>query len=176
MDWLTALAWLSLGLGFVSALAVAIDVRNHPQHMWIMNVVWPITALYSGPLGWWAYHRMGRAADKHPAMAMHHGAEGHGPPKPFWQQVVVATTHCGSGCTLGDIVAEWMMVAFPFVLFGRRLYAAWVVDFVWAYALGIVFQYFTIAPMRHLSVGKGILAAVRADTLSLTAWQIGMYG
>ena len=34
----------------------------------------------------------------------------------------------------------------------------------------------TIAPMRGLSVGQGILAAIKADTLSLTAWQIGMYG
>ena len=41
---------------------------------------------------------------------------------------------------------------------------------------GIVFQYFTIAPMRHLPVLKGIWAAVKADALSLTAWQLGMYG
>ena len=34
----------------------------------------------------------------------------------------------------------------------------------------------TIVPMRHLGVGEGIGAAVKADTLSLTAWQIGMYG
>jgi len=38
------------------------------------------------------------------------------------------------------------------------------------------FQYFTIAPMRGLSFGKGIIAAIKADTLSLTAWQLGMYG
>ncbi|HEX4351969.1 MAG TPA: DUF4396 domain-containing protein, partial [Polyangiales bacterium] len=41
---------------------------------------------------------------------------------------------------------------------------------------GIVFQYFTIAPMRGLSPGRGILAAIEADTASLVAWQIGMYG
>jgi len=29
--------------------------------MWIMNVVWPITALWSGPLGFWFYWRAGRA-------------------------------------------------------------------------------------------------------------------
>jgi Domain of unknown function (DUF4396) len=50
------------------------------------------------------------------------------------------------------------------------------VDYLFAYAFGIVFQYFTIAPMRGLSLGQGILAAVKADTLSLTAWQVGMYG
>ncbi len=30
--------------------------------------------------------------------------------------------------------------------------------------------------MRNLSLGRGIIAAGKADTLSLTAWQIGMYG
>ena len=30
--------------------------------------------------------------------------------------------------------------------------------------------------MRGLSFRDGIIAALKADTLSLTAWQIGMYG
>jgi hypothetical protein len=30
--------------------------------------------------------------------------------------------------------------------------------------------------MRGLSFRDGIVAAVKADTFSLTAWQIGMYG
>ena len=30
--------------------------------------------------------------------------------------------------------------------------------------------------MKNLSPGKGIIEAFKADTLSLTAWQIGMYG
>jgi hypothetical protein len=30
--------------------------------------------------------------------------------------------------------------------------------------------------MRNLSPGQGLIAALKADTLSLTAWQIGMYG
>jgi hypothetical protein len=42
--------------------------------------------------------------------------------------------------------------------------------------IGIVFQYFAIAPMRDLSVGEGIVAATKADVLSLTSWQVGMYG
>jgi hypothetical protein len=47
---------------------------------------------------------------------------------------------------------------------------------IFAYAFGIVFQYFTIGPLRGISFGKGLLAAIKADTLSLTAWQVGMYG
>ncbi len=49
-------------------------------------------------------------------------------------------------------------------------------DFVAAFALGVAFQYFTIAPMRNLSLRQGIVAALKADALSLAAWQLGMYG
>ncbi len=30
--------------------------------------------------------------------------------------------------------------------------------------------------MRNLSVGQGLIVALKADALSITAWQIGMYG
>jgi len=40
----------------------------------------------------------------------------------------------------------------------------------------VAFQYFTIRPMRDLSPGEGLIAALKADALSLTAWQVGMYG
>jgi len=76
------------------------------------------------------------------------------------------------------------MIAFPAIvvafsyksLFSDEIFARWIVDYIFAYPFGIVFQFFTIAPMRRLSVGKGFVAAIKADTLSLTAWQCGMYG
>ncbi len=57
-----------------------------------------------------------------------------------------------------------------------KIFGAWTVDYFVALAIGIVFQYFTIAPMRGLSLGEGLVAAAKADFLSLTAWQVGMYG
>jgi hypothetical protein len=96
--------------------------------------------------------------------------------KPFWQQAALGAMHCGSGCTLGDIVAEWFTFFVPVTLFGMTLFASWAIDYALAFAFGIGFQYFTIAPMRGLSPAQGLRAAVKADFLSLTAWQIGMYG
>ena len=61
-------------------------------------------------------------------------------------------------------------------LFEEKTYAVWGIDFLFAFGFGIVFQYFAIVPMRKLRAGKGIIAALKADTLSLVAWQIGMYG
>jgi hypothetical protein len=96
--------------------------------------------------------------------------------KPHWQVVSTVTTHCGSGCCLGDICAESFLVLVPLTLFGREIFAAWVLDYALAFAFGIAFQYFTITPLKKLSVGEGLRAALKADTLSLTAWQLGMYG
>jgi hypothetical protein len=40
----------------------------------------------------------------------------------------------------------------------------------------VVFQYFAIAPMRGLAVGEGLLAALKADVVSLSAFEIGLFG
>ncbi len=61
------------------------------------------------------------------------------------------------------------------VLVGREIYPDLVLDFAFAWTLGIVFQYFTIAPVRELSFGRGVVAAIRADTLSILAFQIGLF-
>ncbi len=153
--------------------------------MWIMNVVWPITMLWSGPFGLWAYYKLGRLSTRHAMMrAKQRGEKPPGKTMPQWQAASVGATHCGAGCSLGDIVAEWFMYfavasslfGWSWQLFGQKIFAAWAIDFIAAFAFGILFQYFTIVPMKNLSPGKGVVEAIKADTLSLTAWQIGMYG
>jgi hypothetical protein len=49
-------------------------------------------------------------------------------------------------------------------------------DYILAVALGLAFQYFAIAPMRGLSFRTGIAAAAKADILSLTAFEVGLFG
>jgi hypothetical protein len=175
---LQTIAIISLSIDAICAAIIAIDLlAGHPQHMWIMNLVWPITALYAGPLALWGYFTAGRLSTKR-AM-MNAKARGENPPgkkKPFWQMVALGATHCGSGCTLADIIGEWGLVLFPLTLFGMKMFGAWAVDYVLALLIGIFFQYFTIAPMQNLSLGEGLVAASKADFLSLTAWQVGMYG
>lgn len=60
------------------------------------------------------------------------------------------------------------------VLIGGELGTRLLLDFLLAWLIGIVFQYFTIVPMRGLRFGKGLLQGIRADTLSIVAFQIGM--
>jgi Domain of unknown function (DUF4396) len=156
-------AWASLILAGLSTLTVAVDLAaRREQKMWIMYLVWPLTALWAGPLGLWAYLRFGSRPD--------------GGSQPFPAVVGKATLHCGAGCTLGDLIAETFAAGVPLVVFGQKMFGAWVYDYALALLLGIGFQYFTIKPMRGLSVGDGLVQAVKVDFLSLTAWQLGMYG
>ena len=96
--------------------------------------------------------------------------------KPFWQSVAIGALHCGSGCTIGDILAETFLLFFPVAIFGSSLAGTWTIDYVFAFIIGIIFQYYSIKPMKKLSSGKALKAALKADTLSLTSWQLGMYG
>jgi hypothetical protein len=50
-----------------------------------------------------------------------------------------------------------------------------VLDLSLASAFGIGFQYWTIVPMRRLSFGKGLFQAMRADTLAILAFEIGLF-
>lgn len=184
--WLHILAMASLLLGAACSLVVSVDVIRRPQHMAVMNVVWPVTALFGTLAVVWAYFRYGRLA----TMEAHHRAKERGkkPPNmantPFPVMVGKGALHCGSGCMLGDVAAEWLAFLVPAVavwfgwqsVFGEKMYAVWILDFLFAFGLGIVFQYFAIVPMRGLSPGQGIVAAIKADTLSLISWQVGMYG
>ncbi len=158
-----------VALGVSCALLVLGDILSgRRQRMWIMNVVWPVTALWSGLLGIWLYRRFGRAADD--------GRASRGGRQAFPVLVAKGTLHCGSGCALGDIAAELVFLAAPIALFGHQLFGAWLYDFIAALALGLAFQYFTIKPMRGLSVAEALRQAIKADVMSLTAWQVGMYG
>lgn len=177
-EWIVAVSWLGVGLGVASALLVVADLlAGHAQHMWIMNVVWPVTALWAGPLGAWSYFRYGRAGSKKAVReAKERDREPPNTKQPFPVLVAKGATHCGSGCTLGDIVAELVFLAIPVTVLGHRLFGAWIYDFIAAFLIGIAFQYFTIKPMRDESPAEGVKDAIKADTLSLTAWQVGMYG
>ncbi len=169
--WLTILAWITLAAGFLSAAVILYDIygRRLRQPMRVMEAVWPITALYLGPLGWLAYARLGRPK-------VTRGAEAGEEETPAWQGVFVSATHCGAGCTLGDIIGEWVVFAGTLTIAGAALWPEYLLDFATAYLLGILFQYFAIKPMSDLGPRAVLARAIRADTLSLVAFEVGLFG
>jgi Domain of unknown function (DUF4396) len=171
------IAWLSIGIAFACAAVISLDEMRHPQAMGVMNVVWPVTALYLSVIGLWWYFRVGRrmAREAGGGQMDHMDMHGSGDAPPTWPQSLLAASHCGAGCALADIVVEFGIFALGLTIAGSGLLASFVWDFVGAWALGIAFQYFAIKPMMHLSVSEGIVAAIKADTLSIIAFQVGMY-
>ncbi|MFC7482972.1 DUF4396 domain-containing protein [Luedemannella flava] len=98
------------------------------------------------------------------------------PDTPDWATTGIGVMHCGAGCTLGDIIAESAIFMLGVAIAGRAIWAEYVGDYALALLLGIAFQYFAIAPMRGLSLGKGLWQAAKADVLSLTAFEVGLFG
>ncbi|MGF0538056.1 DUF4396 domain-containing protein [Agrobacterium sp. ES01] len=185
-DWFHLLAVAAISLGVITALIILFDVVKHPQHMAIMNVVWPVTALFGTIpllLVYWRYRR-----HSHHHMMAKTGAGGEDMrdmgETPFYIMVGKGALHCGSGCMIGDVIAEWLAFAVPGVaialgwqtLFSEKMFAVWILDFIFAFGFGVIFQYLAIVPMRNLTPAEGIIAALKADTLSLLSWQVGMYG
>lgn len=173
---LKVFAWISLAIAFACALWIAADEPRRPQKMGVMNVVWPISALYFSVLAVWAYFRWGvpkskQAVERHKRSSEH----GSGKSRPTASQVAVGTSHCGAGCTIADVVCEFGIAALGVTLLGSVLWAEYTIDFAVAWAVGIVFQYFSIKPMRNLTPAQGVIAAIKADTLSILAFQVGMY-
>lgn len=181
---LTAIAWIFLVIALASALAIIVDEVKHPQKMWIMNVVWPVTALYFSMFAVWAYFYAGRTMTKDAMRGMseqemqehREQQKERARRSPTWKQTALSDSHCGAGCALADIVTEFTIFGVGATLLGKELYASYLWDFIAAWSLGVIFQYFTIKPMRSLSFGAGVWAAIKADTLSISAFQIGMYG
>ena len=177
MEWI---AWVSIVVAVLSGIVIAFDEVRRPQKMGVMNLVWPITALYLSVFAVWWYWRVGRRMVGRSAMEMgDHGHAAMGESErgsPTFGQSALATSHCGAGCVLGDLVTEYLVFALGLTVAGSMLLASFVWDFVAAWSLGILFQYFTIKPMRNLTMKEGLIAAVKADTLSIAAFQVGMYG
>lgn len=159
---LNLLAWIVLAVAFGCAGVIVLDMSlgGRRQAMWIMAIVWPVTALYLGPLALAGYWRWGRGRHQQRSLPV---------------ASALAVSHCGAGCTLGDIVGSSLVLVLGLQVAGLGLWAELPLDFALAYLLGIAFQYLTIAPMRGLGLRDGIVAALKADTLSLLAFEVGLF-
>src|SRR5437588_7772697 len=102
--WLTALSWAVLATAFVCAGWILYEIyrRGYREPMRVMELVWPVTALYFGPAAVVAYRAWSR-----PQTRRWQAQHGDPPNKPGYATTAIGVSHCGAGCTLGDIVAEF---------------------------------------------------------------------
>ena len=169
---------MALGLGFASALVIVADVvvLGNWQHMAIMDLAFPLTALYLGPIALWAYFARGRRMSRK-RMHMHMAGMEEGPRDSLWQ-VSLSDSHCGAGCALGDVAGEWIVWATAWMIGSTAaLGPEYILDLPLAWIFGILFQYFVIAPLRG-QVGRlaPLGDAIKSDTLSVLSFEVGLFG
>ncbi len=152
--WLQILAYVYL-VGDIAAIYIAYDIlkKRHMQKMPIMNVVWPVTVFYLFPLGLWAYWHLGHTYSRTSSRDQQHFVKSHEytnnkNSRPFWESIFVSATHCGAGCTIGDVISTWLIFIGSIVIFGSILATAFILDFTFAWLLGVIFQYLAISEMR----------------------------
>jgi Domain of unknown function (DUF4396) len=155
--WLMVVSWLAIILGVLTAMVIAFDEVAHPQHMKIMNVVWPVTGLYVPVIGWWAYTGLGRRKS-----ALAHSTPGK---NEFWKSVLVSSTHCSSGCVIGDISFCGRMDAVRRATVRRLRRLVCSCLYFW--------DRVPISPIRE--VRMALIDALKADTLALTAFEVGLF-
>ncbi|KAI7280664.1 hypothetical protein KC343_g1479 [Hortaea werneckii] len=120
-------------------------------------------------------------APGHEAAAAQTGGGGghchmHGSSRPMYATVLVGVSHCGAGCVLGDLVGEWLVYGTGATINGEMIWPELLIDYAFALLFGIIFQYFSIAPMSGVWGPKSVWRAAKADILSLTSFEIGCFG
>jgi len=124
--WLHSLSIAFLLLGLACAVVIAADLVRHKQHMWIMNVVWPVTALFGTVWIVWQYFTYGRLAEDERAKAAMDRDEEMPSKKltPFPVTVANGALHCGSSCTLVPLHSSFDRLAPEAVRSGKGCFQA----------------------------------------------------
>lgn len=203
---LTIISGIFLALGVLFLLLVTIDIvlrRGWKSMMWIMIPVYIINASYMGPLTLYIYWKYGRPTKRSEGMAApschqnndnpsvnkdethreereenhhQHHKDHSSSSRPMLVTVMVGVSHCGAGCVLGDLVGEWLVYGTRPAIHGHAIWPELLIDYAFALLFGILFQYFSIAPMTG-AYGLGtVFRAAKADILSLTSFEIGLFG
>jgi hypothetical protein len=172
--WLTAVSWAYVSLALLCAAAILYDVygRGYRQRTGVMNVVWPITALYFGPLALPAYYRWGR-----PRSEKWQKEHGSAPEKSLPVAAASGGTPGGAASAIGHVIGVPLVVFSGLTIAGQSLWVMILVIAVIATVLLFAFEYFfSTVPARGLSSGKGLGVALLIALVTVLAFDVGMGG
>ena len=91
----------------------------------------------------------------------------------------VAENAAGTAVTHADqysSVGEWLVYGTHATITGEMIWAELLIDYAFALLFGVIFQYFSIAPMSGEWGPKTVWRAFKADVISLTSFQVGLFG
>ena len=172
--WLTAVSWAYVGLALLCAAIILYDVygRGYRQPTGVMGVVWPITALYFGPLALPAYQRWGR-----PRSEKWRREHGSAPEKSLPVAAATGGIPGGAASAIGHVIGVPLVVLSGLTIAGQSLWVMILLIAVIAVALLFVFEYFfSTVPTRGLSSGKGLTVALLIAVVTVLAFDVGMGG
>ena len=172
--WLTVVSWIFVGIAVLCAAALLYDIygRGYRQRTSVMEAVWPITALYFGPLALPAYYRWG-----HPRSEKWQKEHGSTPDKSLSAAAATEGTPGGAASAVGHVLGVPLVVFSGLAIAGEALWAMILVIAVIATALLFVFEYFfSTVPTRGLPSGKGLGVALLIALVTVLAFDVGMGG
>ena len=172
--WLTAVSWAYVSLALLCAAAILYDVygRGYRQPTSVMSAVWPVTALYFGPLALPAYHRWGR-----PRSEKWHKEHGDAPEKSLPAAAFTGGTPGGAASAIGHVIGVPLVAFYGLTIAGQSLWVMILLIAVIAVALLFAFEYFfSTVPTRGLSSGKGLTVALLIALVTVLAFDVGMGG
>jgi hypothetical protein len=172
--WLTAVSWVFVSLALLCAAAILYDVygRGYRQRTSVMSVVWPITALYFGPLALPAYYRWGR-----PRSEKWQKEHGSAPEKSLPVAAATGGTPGGAASAIGHVLGVPLVVFLGLTIAGQALWVMILFIAIIATVLLFAFEYyFSTVPTRGLSRGKGLGVALLIALVTVLAFDVGMGG
>jgi len=172
--WLTAISWVFVALAVLSAGALLYDVygRGYRQRVRAMEAVWPISALYLGPLALLVYARWGR-----PRSEKWQREHGGAPEKSLSAAATTGGLSGGAAYTVAHFIGVPLVVLSGLTLFGIDLWALIAVIGVLATALLFVFEYFlSTAQGRGVASRAGVGVALLIALVTVLAFDVGMGG
>ena len=172
--WLTPVSWIFVGVALLSAAFIVYDivVRGYRQRVGAMNAVWPLTALYFGPVAVWAYLRYGR-----PRSEKWQAENGAAPEKDLTTAALTGGTPGGAASLVGHVLGVPLIVFSGLTIAGLDLWA--MIAAVAVIAIAFLFAYeffFSTVPARGLPAARGAAVAALIAFATVLAFDIGMGG
>ncbi|MEP7049835.1 MAG: DUF4396 domain-containing protein [Pseudomonadota bacterium] len=163
-------ALASLALALSSAAIIALDLAGgKKQEAPVMNLVWPLTALYAGPFAVIAYFWFGGASRA--SRNMVRSRPSLFPKPPHWQQTVLSAAQAGAGSVLAGLLLG--AAQFHWGAVHRSLGDWYALATVAAFFLGLALQYFAVRSKRRLSPRERLWLAFKGDALGMLVFQMG---
>ena len=164
--WWTPLAWIWFGVCLLSAAVLAYDIygRGHRQQPRVMEPVWPISALFLGPVALLLYSRWARS---------HNSAAG----TSRFARIVLALLPGAAASTVAHLIGVPVVFGAGWTIAGLSLWAVALFILVLATALLFVFEYLALSQARQdRPTGRQTASLFLGSLFTVLAFDLGMVG